>query len=152
MTDSLRERLGDDLKSAMRAGNVTARETIRFTLSGLKYEEIEKRRELTREEEVAFLQRQAKRLNEAIDLYRAGDRPDLAEREAAQLAILEGYLPAALTDDEVRTIVEQAIAETGASSAKEMGKVMPIAIARAAGRADGKRLSAAVREALAQST
>jgi len=152
MTESLRERLSADLKTAMKAGDTTARETIRFTLSGLKYEEIEKRAELSREEEVAFLQRQAKRLNEAIDLYRAGNRPDLADREAAQLAILEGYLPTALTDDEVRSLVDQAIADTGATGVKEMGKVMKVAVAQAAGRADGKRLSAAVRDALTQST
>ncbi|MGH2534030.1 MAG: GatB/YqeY domain-containing protein [Thermomicrobiales bacterium] len=152
MTESPRDRLDSDLKAAMKAGDVTARDTIRFTLSGLKYEEIEKRGALTTEEEIAFLQRQAKRLSEAIDLYRTGNRPDLADREAAQLAILQGYLPAALTDDEVRRLVEQAIAETGATSVREMGRVMPVAIARAEGRADGKRLSAAVRDALPKLT
>lgn len=152
MADHLRERLAEDLKTAMRAGNVTARETIRYTLAQLKNAEIEKRGELTPAEEIAVLQRHAKRLHEAIDQFRAGKRDDLVEREAAQLEVLNGYLPAALGDEELQTLVRQAISETGAVSVRDMGKVMPVVIERAAGRADGKRISAVVREALNSST
>jgi uncharacterized protein YqeY len=105
---------------------------------------------LSEEEDLTLLRQQAKRRADAIAQFKSGNRPDLVEREEAQLRILEEYLPAAMSDDELKTLVAQAIGDVGAAEQKDMGKVMPIVIERAAGRADGRRLSTAVREELAR--
>lgn len=149
MNESLRARLEDDMKAAMRAGNTVERDTLRYLLAALKNAEIEKRGELDEAEGQALLQRQAKRMVESIDQFRAGGRNDLAERESVQLAILKRYLPAELSDDEVLVLARDIVRETGATSPNEMGRIMPLLIERAAGRADGKRLSNAARRALA---
>jgi len=141
----------DDLKSAMKSGNTTARDTIRYTMSSLKNARIDKGGTLTEQEEIAVLQRDAKRHQESIDQFRAAGRTDLVDKEEAELAVLKQYLPAQLTDDEVASIVAEAIAETGVSSPKELGKLMPVLIKKAAGRADGKRLNEAARAALSDS-
>lgn len=140
--------LQEDLKTAMRAGDTTTRDTIRFTMASLKNARIDKGTALTYREEIGVLQRDAKRRQESIDQFRAGGRPDLVEKEESQLAVLKRYLPEALTDDEVAAIVAEVIAETGATAPKELGKLMPLLIQRAAGRADGKRLSDAAKRAL----
>lgn len=144
-------RLQEDLKAAMRAGDTTARDTIRYTMSSLKNARIDKGDALTPQESVAVLQRDAKRRQESIDQFRDAGRTDLVEKEEAQLAVLKQYMPAELSVDEVAAIVAEAIAETGASSPKDLGKLMPILIQRAAGRADGKRLNEAARAALSSS-
>lgn len=149
MNESLRARLEDDMKAAMRAGNTVERDTLRYLLAALKNAEIEKRGELDEAEGQALLQRQAKRMVESIDQFRAGGRNDLAERESVQLAILKRYLPAELSDDEVLVLARDIVRETGATSPNEMGRIMPLLIERAAGRADGRRLSNAARRALA---
>ncbi|GIW03537.1 MAG: aspartyl-tRNA amidotransferase subunit B [Thermomicrobiales bacterium] len=152
MEGTLRDRLESDLKAALRAGDTTARDTIRFTLAALKNAEIEKGGPLTPAEELALLQREAKRRLESIEQFRAGKRQDLVEREEAQLAVLRRYLPAPLSDEELSRLVAQAIADTGAQSVKDMGKVMPVVMERVAGRAEGRRVSAVVREALSQAS
>jgi uncharacterized protein YqeY len=152
MEGTLRDRLESDLKAALRAGDTTARDTIRFTLAALKNAEIEKGGPLTPAEELALLQREAKRRMESIEQFRAGKRQDLVEREEAQLAVLRRYLPAPLSDEELAQLVAQAIAETGAQGVKDMGKVMPVVMERVAGRAEGRRVSAVVREALSQAS
>jgi uncharacterized protein YqeY len=96
----------------------------------------------------AALRRLGKQLADAIEQYRSAGREDLASREEAQLNVLKGYLPQELSDEELDALVAEVIAETGASSPKDMGRVMPLAIARADGRADGRRISAAVKTAL----
>ena len=152
MTDgderSLRERMEEDLKTAMRAGDAVAKETIRFTLAQVKNAEIEKGGKLSAEEDVALIRRQGKRLNEAIEQFRAANRPDLVEKEAAQLEVLNRYLPAAMDDAALRRIVEEAVRESGATSPREMGKVMPKAMAEVKGQADGGRVSAMVKQVL----
>jgi uncharacterized protein YqeY len=148
MTDSLRARLETDMKAAMRAGDAVERDTLRFILAALQNAEIEKRGALDEAEGQALLQRQAKRMVESIDQFRAGGREDLAEKESVQLAILKRYLPAELSDDEVLDLAREVVRETGASTPKDMGRIMPILIERAAGRADGKRLSSAAKTAL----
>jgi hypothetical protein len=150
MAQTLRERLESDLKEALRAGDTTARDTIRFTLAALKNAEIDKGRPLNPTEEIALLQREAKRRAESIEQFRAGKRQDLVEREEAQLAVLQRYLPAPLSEEELTKIIADTIAETGARGAKDMGKVMPLVMERVAGRADGRRVSALVRDALSQ--
>ncbi len=146
---SLRELLSNDLKQAMKDRDVELRDTIRFILSAVKNLEIDKRSPLTSEEEVALLRTQAKQRRDSIDQFRAGDRDELADREAAQLAILERYLPQQMSDEELAHFVEEGIAEAGAAGPKDMGKVMGLLNKRAEGRVDGRRLSTAVRESLA---
>lgn len=145
---TLDAQLQNDLKTAMKAGDTTARDTIRYTMSSLKNARIDKGGPLTPQEEIAVMQRDARRHQESIDQFRAGGRPDLVEKEEAELAVLKRYLPAELSDAEVDALVADAIAETGASSPKDVGKLMPVLIQKAAGRADGKRLNEAARAAL----
>ena len=106
-------------------------------------------RELSDADVVAVLGREAKKRREAATAYDEANRPELAERERAELAVLEGYLPAQLGDDELAALVAEAIAETGADSPKQMGQVMKVLTPKIAGRADGGRVAAAVKAALA---
>ncbi len=137
-----------DLKSAMKAGDTTARDTIRYTMASLKNARIYKGIDLTAQEELAVLQRDAKRRHESIDQFRAAGRTDLVDKEEAELAVLQSYLPAELSDAEVSEMVQNALAETGASGPKDLGKLMPVLIRMAGGRADGKRLNEAARAEL----
>lgn len=145
---TLRERLSTDLKQAMRDRDAELRDTIRFLLAAVKNAEIDKRDSLSEEEDMAVLRSQAKQRRDSIEQFKAGGRDDLADKEASQLAILERYLPQQMSDDELADLVRQGIAETGAQSARDMGKVMALLVARSAGRVDGGRLSAAVRASL----
>jgi len=101
------------------------------------------------DDELTVLRRERKRRLEAASAFRDGGRGELADGEEREAALIQGYLPAELGDDELRTIVDQAIAETGAASPKDLGQVMKLAMSRTEGRADGKRVSAVAREALA---
>jgi uncharacterized protein YqeY len=149
MTDAtIRQRLEDDLKTAMRAGDVTSRDAIRYILAAVKNAEIDARGSGAPADQAAALRKLGKQLSDAIEQYEAAGRHDLAERESAQLTVLKRYLPAELNDDELAAVVAAAIAETGATGPRDMGTVMPVAIQRAAGGADGRRISAAVKAAL----
>ena len=148
MEPNVREGLETDLKTAMRAGDQSTRDAVRYILAAIKNAEIEHRGPLPPAEAIAVLHRLGKQLGDSIEQYRAGGREDLAAREEAQLTVLRRYLPASLSDEELTTLVDEVIRETGASGPKDMGSVMPILIERAAGRADGRRLSAAARAAL----
>jgi uncharacterized protein YqeY len=145
----IRERLEEDLKSAMRAGDAVSRDAIRYILAAVKNAEIDARGSSAPADTQAALRRLGKQLADAIEQYTSAGRDDLASREEAQLLVLKRYLPQEMTDEELAAIVAEVIAETGASSPKDMGRLMPIAIGRAAGRADGRRISAAVKSALA---
>lgn len=150
MTESsLRERLSDDLKLAMKDRDVELRDTVRFLLSAVKNAEIDKRSPLSPDEETALLRTQAKQRRDSIEQFRTGGRDELADREAAQLAILERYLPQQMSDDDLASFVKQGIEEAGAQGPKDIGKVMGLLNKRAGGRVDGRRLSTAVRESLA---
>lgn len=149
MADSIKAQLETDLKTAMKSGDVTARETIRFTLAALKNAEIDKRSPLTDAETMNVLKTQAKRRVDAIDQFRDAGRTDLVDRETAQLGVLKRYMPTEMDDEELTALVSAAIAEVGATSPKEMGKVMPVAFKAAGDRVSGKRLSDAIRQALA---
>jgi uncharacterized protein YqeY len=146
---TVRQRLEEDLKSAMRAGDTVSRDAIRYILSAVKNAEIDARGSGAPADAVSALRRLGKQLTDAIEQYEAAGRQDLADHEAAQLAVLKRYLPAELSDDELTALVAAAISETGASGPKDMGRVMPIAMQRVAGRADGRRVNAAVKTALA---
>ena len=144
----VRQRLEEDLKTAMRAGDATTRDAVRYILASVKNAEIDARGSSQAADIDAALRRLRKQLADAIEQYRAAGRGDLAAREEAQLAVLERYLPRELSDEELAALVTEVIAETGATGPKDMGRVMPVAIARAGGRADGRRISAAVKAAL----
>lgn len=146
---AIKDRLEADLKTAMKAGDVTARETIRFTLAALKNAEIDKRSPLTESEELDVLKTQTKRRVDAIDQFRAAGRSDLVERETDQLTVLKSYMPAEMSDEDLAALVDRVVAAVGATGPKDMGKVMPAAIREAGDAASGKRLSDAVRQALA---
>lgn len=145
---ALQDRLKEDLKTAMRGGDTVARESIRFLLSAYRNAEIEKRGTLTADEEMGLLQRQVKQRSESVEQFEAAGRSDLVDRERAQLAVIERYLPAQLGDEELGELVSAAVAESGATSIRDMGKVMPLLLPRIGGRADGRRVSEAVRARL----
>ena len=140
---TLAERVKEDLTAAMKAGERDRVGALRLVLS-----ELQKAAKEGGDDEVTVLRRERKRRREAAEAFRKGDRPELAEQEDAEAAIIEAYLPAELSDDELRTIVENAVRESGAESPRDMGKVMPIAMAAVQGRADGKRVSQLVKDAL----
>jgi uncharacterized protein YqeY len=144
----LRARLEADLKDAMRSGDQTAKDTIRFVLAAVKNAEIDKGGPLSEGESMSVLQKQVKQRQDSIDQFRSAGRADLVEREEAQLGVVRRYLPAELSDEEVAELARAVASEVGATSAKDLGRVMPVLMQRAAGRADGRRLSAAARAAL----
>jgi uncharacterized protein len=147
---TVRQRLEEDLKLAMRAGDTVSRDAIRYILSVVKNAEIDARGSGTPADQVSALRRLGKQLTDAIEQYEVAGRQDLADHESAQLAVLKRYLPSELSDAELNALVAAAIAETGASEPKDTGRVMPIAMQRVAGRADGRRVNAAVKTALAR--
>jgi len=136
------------MKDAMRAREAERRDALRYVLSAVKNAEIEKRGELTEQEEIQLIRTQVKQRQDSIEQFRKGGREDLAEREEAQVKLLEVYLPQQMSDEELAAFVLQGIAETGAQGPKDMGKVMGALTKAANGRVDGRRLSAAVRDAL----
>lgn len=146
---SLKEQLETDMKNAMRARDNETRDAIRYVLAAVKNAEIDKRTALSPDEEIKLLRSQVKQRQDSIDQFRAGGREDLAEKERAQVQILEKYLPQQMDDDELTAFVKAGIAEAGAKGPKDMGKVMGVLSAKAEGRVDGRRLSTAVRNALA---
>jgi uncharacterized protein YqeY len=139
------EQVRADMTSAMKAGEKQLAGALRLVLS-----ELQKAAKDGSDDELAVLRRERKRRIEAATQFRDGNRPELAEQEESEALMIERYLPAELDDDELDEIVAAAIAETGASTPKEMGTVMKTVMARAGGRADGKRASARVREALSK--
>lgn len=146
---SLKEQMTADMKAAMKARDSETRDALRYVLSALKNAEIEKQGDLSEEEELRLIRSQVKQRQDSIEQFRSGGREDLARKEESQIRILERYLPQQMTDEELDTFVKQGIAESGADGPKDMGKVMGLLTKRADGRVDGRRLSTAVRNALA---
>ncbi len=140
---SVIDQVRGDMTSAMKAGEKDRVGALRLVLS-----ELQKAQKDGNADELAVLRRERKRRLEAAEQFRGGGRPELAEQEEAEARIIEAYLPTELDESELDAIVAAAIAETGASDPKDMGQVMKAVMARAGGRADGKRASARVREAL----
>jgi uncharacterized protein len=137
------------MTAAMRSGDVLRRDVLRMATSAAYNVEKRERRPLSEDELVAVLVREVKTRRESVDAFRAGGREDLATKEEAEIAILQEFLPKALTDDELRALVDEAIGATGAASARDLGKVMGWLAPRTRGRADGKRTSELVAQALA---
>jgi len=140
---SLLAQIQDDVKDAMKAGEKERLHALRLIVN-----ELQKAAKENGAEEVEVLQRERKRRFEAAEAYRDGGRPDAAEAEEREAELIASYMPRQLSDDELGAIVGDAVAESGASSPKEMGKVMALVMPQVKGRADGKRVSAVVKEKL----
>jgi uncharacterized protein YqeY len=146
---SLISQLEDEVKAAMLARDDERRDALRLILNSLRAAEKELQRPLSEGEELQVLQRERKRRTEAAEAFRDGGRPDRAAKEEAELAILSEFMPEPLSEDELERIVDDAIAETGATSMRDMGRVMADVTPQIAGRADGSAVSQLVREKLA---
>jgi uncharacterized protein YqeY len=140
---TLAEKVRTDMTSAMKAGEKDRVGALRLVLS-----ELQKAAKEGGADELAVLRRERKRRLEAAEQFRGGGRPELAEQEESEAKLIEGYLPAEMSDDQLEAVVVAAIAETGASGQRDMGAVMKLVMARVEGRAEGKRVSERVRAAL----
>ncbi|MGZ9044623.1 MAG: GatB/YqeY domain-containing protein [Telluria sp.] len=146
---TLKDRITDDMKTAMRAKDAPRLLTIRGLLAAMKQREVDERIELDDAAVIAIVDRLVKQRKDSIQQFGAGGRQDLVDKETAELKVLEGYLPVRLGAAEIAAEVAAIVAETGASSPADMGKVMAAAKTRLSGRADMGQVSAAVKTALA---
>jgi uncharacterized protein YqeY len=149
---SLKDRISEDIKNAMKAKDKIRLETVRSIKKVLLEKEVSVRPQgqesLTESQEIEVLAQQAKQRRDSIEQYRQAGREDLAEKEAQELAIIEEYLPGQLSDEEVGAVVDEIIAQTGATSVKDMGKVMGPVMQQLKGRADGQKIQAVVKAKL----
>jgi uncharacterized protein len=144
----LKERLTGDYRQAMKDGDKLKVSTIRLVLAEIKNAEIAKRAELDEDELLSVVSREARKRRESIEEFGKGGRQDLVDKEERELEMIEAYMPEQLSEDEVRRTVEQAIADVGATSASDLGKVMGVLMPRLKGKADGKKVNQMVRELL----
>ena len=143
------KRIETELADAIRAQDELRRDTLRLMLASLRSAEKKLLRPLSGDEELLVLQRERKRRVEAAEAFRAGDRPERAAREEAELTVLEEYMPPPLSQEELEEIVDNAVAGVGATSIRDLGRVMADVMPQVSGRADGSLVSQLVREALA---
>ncbi len=141
---SLKEQITEDMKSAMRAGQKERLATIRMILAAIKQREVDERIQLDDSQVLAALEKMIKQRKEAITQFESGGRADLVAKESAEIAILQAYLPAQLSDAETDSLIAAATAPTGAASIKDMGKVMGVVKAQPQGRADMGKVSARI--------
>jgi len=146
--DDPRPLMQDALKQAMINKDATRRDVLRMTISAFKQVEIDERRELSAEDAVMILQREIKKRRDSIEEARKAGREDIVATEEAELAMIEGFLPQQLSREEIAALVRDAIAQTGAASAKDMGKVMGVLMPKVKGKADGKLVNEVVRDLL----
>ena len=144
----VKEQIQGDMKKAAKERNSLALSALRMALAAIKNKEIEAREEIGEDAVFKVLATMVKQRRESIDLYRRGERGDLAEKEAAEITVLEAYLPKPLADAEVESLVRETIAAVGASSPADMGRVMKELMPKVAGRADGKTVNETVRRLL----
>jgi len=145
---TLKQRLTDDMKTAMRGGDKPRLGVIRLMLAAIKQREVDERTELDDTQTLAVLEKMLKQRRDSIVQYDAAGRVDLADIERAEKAVIETYLPAKLSAAEVDALIDEAIAQTGASSARDMGKVVGMVKQKAAGRADMAQVSARIKARL----
>ena len=151
MADSnstLKQRLADEMREALRSGQKVRLAALRLLLASVKNREVELRREVSDDEFREVATREVKRRVEALEAYEKAGREDLAAREREEREVLRAYLPEQLTPEETDALIDEAIATTEATSARELGKVMGFVMARARGRVDGSAVQARVRERL----
>ncbi|GAC1416192.1 MAG: GatB/YqeY domain-containing protein [Actinomycetota bacterium] len=144
----LRDQIPQDLTKAMKERDAVRVSTLRMLITAMKNTQVERMHELSDDEIVEVMSKEAKRRRESIEAFTSANRTDLADKEAAELAVLEAYLPAGLTQDEIAALVDQAIAETGAVGPQQMGVVMKALMPKVKGRADGGVVSALVKSKL----
>ncbi len=145
---NLFEKIQSDMYQAMKDRDMVKSKTLRVVLAKLKDKKIDKRDDLSKDEELKVLQTLAKQRKESITMFREGSRDDLVEQESKELQIIEQYLPKMLTDDEIRNIVKNSIEETGVQALSDIGKVMPSIMKKGAGKIDGKKAQLFLRELL----
>lgn len=145
---TLKERIDSDLKEAMKASDTLRVSTLRLIKSAIKNKEIEKGEPLGDEEVLQVLSSLIKQRKESVEMYRRAGREDLAEKESSEINIIQAYMPEQLSDEDIQKIITEAINETGASSMKDMGRVMKTVMAKVKGRADGRKVNEMVRQAL----
>lgn len=145
---SLKEKLKSDLKDAMRAKELVKRDSIRAINTMIKQIEVDERKELNDEDVIKLIQRGIKQREEAATQYKEAGREDLVQKELEQVEIFKSYLPQQLSDDELQSRMQQIIQDVGATSMKDMGKVMGVATKTFAGVADGKRINEMVKKLL----
>ncbi|HFB53221.1 MAG TPA: GatB/YqeY domain-containing protein [Sulfurimonas autotrophica] len=145
---SLREQINQDVKEAMKAKDTKKRDALRLLTSAFKQIEVDERKELSDEDVIKIIQTQIKRRNDAASQYKDAGRDDLMQTELDEIAYYEVYLPAQLSDEEICEAVTKIVAELGATTMKDMGKVMGAANKALAGQADGKRISECVKKTL----
>jgi uncharacterized protein YqeY len=145
---TIQEQLLEDMKVGMKAGNAQLTGVIRLLRSAMKNEQIKLGHELSHDEAMKVLQREAKQRRDSIEQYNGANRPELAAIESAELEVIQGYLPAALSEAELAAIVDQVIAEQGATDMKQMGAVIGAVMQKAGAQAEGGAVSKLVREKL----
>lgn len=146
---SLKEQLKNDLKDAMKNKENFKRDVIRFLNSAIKQVEVDERRELSDDDTLKIIQKSVKQREDSITQYKDAGRDDLAEKEAKEVEILMAYMPKQLEDSELEAEMKAIIAEVGATSMKDMGKIMGVATKKLAGKTDGKRINEMVKKLLA---
>ena len=145
---ALKERITEDMKAAMRAGEKERLATIRMALAAIKQREVDERISLDDAQVLSVLEKMIKQRRESMVQFASGGRADLVAKENAEIALLQGYLPAQLSEAEIDALIAEAIAATGAASVKDMGKVMAVVKPKAQGRADMGAVSARVKQKL----
>ena len=145
---TIKSQLNESMKDAMRSGDEVRKRTVRMALAAVKQAEVDKRIELDDMAVMNLLQKEIKNRRESLEEAKKANRTDLVEANEAEIKVLEAFLPEAMPDEELRTLVQAAVNETGAASPADMGKVMKIVMPRVAGRAPNDRVSATVRELL----
>lgn len=145
---TLQERVQSELADAMRARDETKKSTLRMLIAAIKNAEIEARKALDDDGVTAVIQKQVKQRRESIIEFEKGGRKDLVDKEASELAVLEAYLPEQAGRDEIEAAAKKVIAETGATTQRDLGRVMPVLTKQFAGRADGRAINEVVRALL----
>jgi len=145
---TLKERITDDMKAAMRSGEKERLGTIRMITAAIKQREVDERISLDDGQVLSVLEKMIKQRKESLEQFRAGNRADLADKEAAEITLLQGYMPSQLSAAELDALINEAVAATGATSIKDMGKVMALIKTKAQGRADMGAVGAKIKAKL----
>ena len=145
---NIKTQINESVKDAMKSGDEVRKRTLRMVLAAVKQAEVDKREEIDDVAVIALLQKEVKSRRESIEEAKKAERADLVEANEAEIKVLEVFLPKAMPDEELKAIVQAAIAETGASTMADMGKVMKIVMGKVAGRAPNDKISSTVREML----
>ena len=148
MTSAIQAQISEDMKAAMRAKDADRLGTIRLILAAVKQREVDERITLTDEQIIALMDKMVKQRRESIAQYEAGQRPELAAKEKEEILVIQHYLPSQLSSEEINQLIHEAIRETGASSARDMGKVMGLLKPKMQGRADMTQVSNQVKDQL----